>query len=293
MNFSKLIVWVITALPHHFISRLFFFISRLENSVFQRYLIRWYRKHFNIKLDEVSNPDLDSYKHLNAFFVRALRPEARPVQNQNHGIVSPVDGKISQSGDIIDGTLIQAKNHSYDLDSLVGDSDFAAPFLNGHFTTIYLSPKDYHRIHMPLEGSLTEMLHIPGRLFSVSPFAVNNIDRLFARNERVVCLFDTAAGKMALILVGAINVAAIETVWEGLITPPKGKTITASQYTKNSITIAAGDEMGRFNMGSTVILLTEQGKINWETDTLNPETALKMGQRIGQISQETNTADSG
>ena len=283
MHFTKLIVWLITILPHHFISRAFYFISRLNNSAFQHYLIRWYSKHFSINLDEVSNSDLSSYKHLNAFFVRSLRPEARPIHNQNNGIVSPVDGKISQSGEIHNDILIQAKNHSYDLSSLVGDEGLARPFINGHFSTIYLSPKDYHRIHMPLEGKLTDMLHIPGRLFSVSQFSVNNIDRLFARNERVVCLFDTAAGKMALILVGAINVAAIETIWEGLVTPPHGKVITSKQYRENSITLTAGQEMGRFNMGSTVILLTEQGKFNWETDTLNPETVLKMGQRIGQI----------
>ena len=253
---------------------------------FQRPLKRWYQKQFAINLEEAVDSNIDAYSHLNDFFTRALKPEARPIDSTANAIVSPVDGTISQAGMIEKNTILQAKNHNYELQTLLGDHHASRRFHNGHFVTIYLSPSDYHRIHMPVDGVLTDMIHVPGRLFSVSPFSVNNIKKLFARNERVVCLFDTSMGKMALILVGAINVAAIETVWAGLVTPPRGKRIVASQY-DHSVSLKRGEEMGRFNMGSTVILLTEANKSEWLDEKINPQQSVKMGQKIGLSTPST------
>lgn len=234
-------------------------------------------------MDEAINPDPLAYPTFNDFFTRALKSGARTIDSEPGSIVSPCDGRISQLGDIRDGRIFQAKGHYYSLTALLGESESrASAFEGGSFCTIYLSPRDYHRVHMPLAGELKEMVHVPGRLFGVSPSAVRAIPQLFTRNERMVALFDTAQGPMAVVMVAALNVAAIETVWSGPLTPP---TITKTQTCRyagcgDPITLDKGQEMARFNMGSTVIVLFPRSTLQWDSE-LNQRSILKLGQRLG------------
>lgn len=245
------------ALPHHLISRSVFKLTRIKSSIVPK-AIQIFSNAFNVDLSEAINSDPSSYSTFNEFFTRELKPELRPLANTK--IVSPVDGTISEFGDIKDNLLLQAKGMKYSVEKLLGNNkQLAAKYENGQFITIYLSPRDYHRIHMPCKGELLEQTHIPGRLFSVAKHTVNTVKGIFARNERVIATFNTDYGTMSMALVGAINVAAIETVWDGLITPPKGKSISSKNYTDENISLKKGIEMGRFNMGSTVILLLEDG----------------------------------
>jgi len=232
-------------------------------------------------MNDAVEPDLAHYKTFNAFFTRALKPEARPITEGESEIACPADGRISAIGDIEEGRVYQAKNQDYSLLSLLGgDESAAARFKNGRFATVYLSPRDYHRLHMPITGKLLNQTHIPGRLFSVGPHTVRTLNNLFTRNERVVAQFETDKGLMALVLVGAINVAAIETVWHGLVTPPKGKRVSRIDYTDQSmVTIERGSEMGRFNMGSTIIVLLEN-KAKWRVD-MGTGDSVRMGQFLG------------
>ncbi|MEE9325761.1 MAG: archaetidylserine decarboxylase [Cocleimonas sp.] len=240
-------------LPHHVVSRVIYKLTRIE-SRFVPKTIQIFSNAFKVNLDEAVNPDPKSYKSFNQFFTRELKPGLRPLAD--NALVSPVDGTVSQYGKVTNGLLLQAKGMSYSLNKLLGgNQQLSDKYADGQFITIYLSPKDYHRIHMPCAGKLTEQIHIPGRLFSVAPHTVKTVSSIFARNERVVAQFDTEYGPMAMVLVGAINVAAIETVWDGLITPPKGKTISSKLYNDQSVSLLKGEEMGRFNMGSTVILV--------------------------------------
>lgn len=265
------------ALPHHLISRSVFKLTRIKSPLVPK-AIQVFSNAFKVDLDEAVNPDPKSYSTFNEFFTRELKPELRPIANTK--IVSPVDGTISEYGDITDGLLMQAKGINYSLEKLLGnDSERAAKYADGQFITIYLSPRDYHRIHMPCDGTLVEQTHIPGRLFSVAKHTVNTVKSIFARNERVVANFDTEHGPMAMILVGAINVAAIETVWHGLITPPKGKTVTSKNYSDEYISLEKGKEMGRFNMGSTVILLFQNGAPKLKS-SLKADQALKLGEAL-------------
>ena len=244
-------------LPHHAVSRLVFKLTRLE-SKFVPKSITLFSKAFGVNLNDAIHPDPSHYKTFNEFFTRQIKPELRPIASSK--LVSPVDGTISQFGQIVNTSLVQAKGVTYTLDALLGGEKEASKlYENGQFITIYLSPKDYHRIHMPCSGKLIDQTHIPGRLFSVAKHTVNTIKGIFARNERVVANFETEYGPMAMVLVGAINVAAIETVWAGLITPPKGKSLTTKNYKEKEISLDKGEEMGRFNMGSTVILLFAEG----------------------------------
>ncbi len=278
---QRLFAILISILPHHFISRGLFFLSRIQAPWLQKLLIRFYSRAFDIDLGAAVLQDLSQYKTLNQFFTRELKPEARVIDQSNDGFVSPVDGRVSQCGEIDSRLILQAKGREYSVAALLGES-YDPVFDHGAFATLYLSPKDYHRIHMPIDGTLLEMTYIPGRLFSVAPFCVNNIDSVFARNERVVCIFSTSAGKIALVLVGAINVAAIETVWAGLVTPKKGLQKFAIQYA-NEIALEKGQEMGRFNMGSTVILITENGRVNWLEEFTHSGTKVLMGQKIANL----------
>ena len=266
-------------LPHHAVSRIVFKLTRIQSPLVPK-AIKLFCKAFNVNLDEAVNPDPNSYRTFNEFFTRALKPELRPIANSQ--LISPVDGTISQFGQITNGSLLQAKGIHYSLEALLGgNAERAKHYQNGQFITIYLSPRDYHRIHMPCTGKLTEQTHIPGRLFSVAKHTVNTIRGIFARNERVVASFDSDFGPMAVILVGAINVAAIETVWAGLITPPKGETITSKQYRDKDIKLEKGEEMGRFNMGSTVILLFPEGAPAFKA-SLHVDQAIKMGQALSE-----------
>ncbi len=268
-------------LPHHFLSRMILKATRLE-SLFTPTAIRWFAKKFNVEMGDAVEEDLNSYPTFNQFFTRSLKPSARPIDQEVDSICCPADGRVSAIGDITAGRIYQAKRRDYSLEVLIGgDSEAAKRLANGSFTTIYLSPRDYHRLHMPIAGTLLSQTHVPGRLFSVGPHTVRALPNLFARNERVVAQFETDAGLMALVLIGAINVAAIETVWHGLVTPPKGKSISTINYTENdSVHLAKGAEMGRFNMGSTIIVLTEN-PISWRVD-MQTADAVRMGQYLGR-----------
>ena len=266
-------------LPQHAISRLVFKLTRLRSPLVPL-AIRLFSKAFGVKLDEAVNPDPKSYKTFNDFFTRSIRKELRPIAKNK--IISPVDGRISQFGKINNGSLLQAKGVSYSLNQLLGNNQKRTEkYLDGQFITIYLSPKDYHRIHMPCTGKLIEQTHIPGRLFSVAKHTVMTIKGIFARNERVIASFETEYGPMAMILVGAINVSVIETVWCGLITPPKGETVTSKNYSNKEITLEKGEEMGRFNMGSTVILLFPKDSPKFLSD-LSIDQTVKMGEALSE-----------
>ena len=288
-------------LPHYFVpqrlaTRVFYASTRVRARWFKSLLIGTLRRMFRIDMSEAENPDPSSYPTFNHFFTRALRADARPLAPGENVISSPVDGAVSQAGAIVDGRVFQAKGHFFSLVELLGgDGEQAALFADGQFTTLYLSPRDYHRIHMPIAGRLRAMTHIPGRLFSVSQLTTRVVPRLFARNERVVCLFDTDVGPMAMILVGAVNVASIETVWAGAITPPLGQALRTWEYPRDSpdgqeIAIERGVEMGRFNTGSTVILLLPAGVSAWD-ESLQAGAPVRMGAKIGTLVGRGNGAD--
>ncbi|WP_292414016.1 MULTISPECIES: archaetidylserine decarboxylase [unclassified Methylophaga] len=238
-------------------------------------------RQYKVDMTEAVNPDINSYEHFNAFFTRKIKAETRPVAIGSDVIVSPVDGCISQLGAIDSGRIVQAKGHDYSaLELLGGDQELAEKFDNGKFATIYLSPRDYHRIHMPISGKLTRMRYVPGKLFSVNPLTVRGVPRLFARNERVVSIFQTDFGPVALILVGAIFVGSMETLWhEGEITPPYTKDILDWYYANENIRLNKGEEMGRFNMGSTVVLLLPADAPAWK-DEWKAEMKIKLGQAL-------------
>lgn len=260
-------------------------ITRLKTPLFRNIFIPWFIHHFNVDMSSAQNHDWRSYSNFNCFFTRALKPDARLIVAGDHNIASPVDGYVSQVGRIDHHRLYQAKGHSYSLQALLGgSSEHAAHFNNGHFIMLYLSPKDYHRIHMPLTGQLQEMIYVPGRLFSVNPATTRTIPGLFARNERVICLFKTQIGTMALIMVGAMCVACMEVAGQGVITPRRGNKVHHWKHI-DAVTLKRGQEMGRFNMGSTVILLFESNRITWDSH-LTPEMSLKMGQGLGTIVQK-------
>lgn len=270
--------WSLYFLPHHAISRVVFRLTRLKTPM-KDPVIRWFIKAFDVDMADAVEQDISRFEHFNAFFTRALKPEARPVDSTEGVVVSPVDGTVSQAGRIKNGRVFQAKGHDYSLLELLGgDEARAAPFMNGSFTTIYLSPRDYHRIHMPLAGTLQAEVHVPGRLFSVAPHTVNSVPRLFARNERVVAFYDAEAGPLAMAFVGAINVAAIETVASGLITPPAGKSISVRDFADQGPDFARGAETARFNMGSTVILVSAQ-PLQWREGFVTGEK-VRMGEKI-------------
>jgi phosphatidylserine decarboxylase len=273
---QKLLASLFYILPHHAISWLMFKGAHITYPPLKDFIIRLYTSLNPVKMHEAVEEDMFAYESLNAFFTRALKPECRPFDENKENWLCPVDGSVSQAMGIKSGRVFQAKGHDYSLRELVGGNDkLANLFSNGQFATLYLSPRDYHRIHMPVTGTLKFMQYIPGRLFSVAPFTVNNIPRLFARNERCVCYFETGQGPMALILVGAINVSGIETVWHGLITSA-AKKIKLFDYSRKNIVLERGEEMGRFNLGSTVIVLTtDKMKI---ADNMVAESEIKLGE---------------
>ncbi len=273
--------WALYPLPQHAVSRLTYKLTRVETPWFKNAFIRWFADTYEVDWDEARYPRPEDYPDFNAFFTRELKPGARPVAGGDDTVISPADGHISQIGRIDRDAVFQAKGHDFSVtDLLGGDPARAAAFQDGSFVTVYLSPRDYHRVHMPLSGKLRETVYIPGRLFSVAAHTVRTVPRLFARNERLVSLFDTDAGPMAVVLVGAINVAAIETVWSGLVTPPHRDHIEVNNMQAAGIELARGTEMGRFNMGSTVILLFGKDRVSW-LEELQAEQPLRMGQALG------------
>jgi len=268
-------------LPHHAISRLTLRLTRIRARWFKNAFIRWFAGHYDVNWDEALHQQPEDFEHFNAFFTRELAPGMRPLEGDDRTVASPADGHISQLGAIDADTIFQAKGHSFSVTTLLGgDQEAARLFHNGSFATVYLSPRDYHRLHMPLAGRLQKTLYVPGRLFSVAPHTTRVVPGLFARNERLVAIFDTGAGPMAMVLVGAINVAAIETVWAGLVTPPHRRQIESGDFTDSDITLERGAEMGRFNMGSTVILLFGEDAVRWQS-MLTAEAPVRVGAAIG------------
>jgi phosphatidylserine decarboxylase len=270
-------------LPHHLLSRLIGYAAECRTTWFKSRLINWFAKQYQVDMSEAAVEQLDAYEHFNAFFTRALKDGARPLDSSADAVLCPADGAVSQLGKIEHGRIFQAKGHSFSvLELLGGDSNRAAEFMGGEFATIYLSPKDYHRVHMPLAGTLREMIYVPGRLFSVNQTTAENVPELFARNERAVCIFDTERGPMAVVLVGAMIVASIETVWAGLITPPK-RELKSTRYdsaARAPIELAKGAELGRFKLGSTAIVLFGPEQVQWASE-LGASSAVRMGQRLG------------
>ena len=284
MNFKEALTTLPQyVLPHHALSSMMSKLTHCENKTWKNLFIKQIIKHYGVNMDEARESDINAYLSFNDFFTRELKPGVRPISAEKNAIVCPADGAVSQAGGITDGKIFQAKGKSFTAtDLLGGDAERAAPFNDGVFTTIYLSPKDYHRLHMPLTGTLREMVHIPGRLFSVNTATTNSVPGLFARNERVATIFDTDAGPMALILVGAIFVSSVETVWHGVVTPPSVTSVQSRQYGDDAPILKIGEEMGRFNMGSTIIVLFGKDKAEWD-DEFKAEKTVKLGELIGRI----------
>ncbi|MBD9408183.1 phosphatidylserine decarboxylase [Acidovorax sp. 100] len=243
-------------------------------------VIRWFVGRYNVNMAEAANPDIASYTSFNDFFTRALKPGARPLASAD--LICPVDGAISQFGPIAKDQVFQAKGHTYSTTALVGgDAAAAARFDNGHFATLYLSPRDYHRIHMPCAGELTRMVHVPGDLFSVNPTTARGVPGLFARNERVVCFFESAQGPFVLVLVGATIVGSMATVWHGQVNPPRTGTLRQWDYAKGQVSLQQGEEMGRFLLGSTVVMLFPQGPLQFNPQW-SPTRPIQLGESMAQ-----------
>jgi len=269
-------------IPHHLFSRLIGLFTDTQHSLIKNNLIDWFIKRYQVDMSCALRTDPHSYDSFNDFFTRALKADARPFVTREKDIACPVDGVVSQLGPIQEGRIFQAKGFDFTVTELLGGSaERATPFINGQFTTLYLSPRDYHRIHMPIDGCLKEMIYIPGRLFSVNPATAASVPRLFARNERVVALFDTKAGPMAIVLVGAMIVASINTVWHGEVTPPKQKEVTSWSYPEGK-TYQRGAEIGHFKLGSTVLVLFGPNAVEWNT-ALAAGSSVQLGQWLGSI----------
>lgn len=265
-------------LPHRLLSTIVRLATHWRFSPWKRLLIALIRRVYRIDLSEAAEPDPDSYASFNAFFTRALKPDARPLDQDPLALACPADGAISQIGRLREGRIVQAKGMDYSLAELLGSEEEAARFEGGGFATIYLSPRDYHRVHVPLAGRLTHTIHVPGRLFSVAPWTVESIPRLFARNERLAMFFETDQGPLAVVMVGAIFVSSIETVFDGTVTPPYGRSIVRREL-PIAREFGKGFELARFNMGSTVILITAAGHPGWDP-ALVEAAKVKMGQRM-------------
>lgn len=268
-------------LPKHLLSRLVGKFAAAEAGGVTTAFIKFFIKKYNVDMSEALYPHPEHYKTFNEFFTRQLKPEVRQIAAGDDVLIQAVDGAVSQFGDIHQDSIFQAKGHNYSLTTLLGGKpELAKPFKNGKFATIYLSPKDYHRIHMPVEGTLTDMVYVPGELFSVNPLTAENVPGLFARNERVIAFFDTPVGKMAMVLVGATIVASIETVWSGTVTPPAGKNVQHWQYESDdeaAVKLEKGDEMGRFKLGSTIVVCFEKDQIEFE------DMEAGMTTRLGEV----------
>ena len=266
--------------PQHLLSRGVGRLAASENTFVKNTFIKNFAAKYQVNMAEALEENPLAYKSFNDFFTRALKPNARPIASDSKAIISPADGAISQIGAITADKIFQAKGHDYSVTTLLGgDEQRAAAFIGGQFATVYLSPKDYHRVHMPFTGKLTQMIYVPGDLFSVNTTTAENVPNLFARNERVVCLFDTEVGQMAVVLVGAMIVAGIATSWAGNLAP-QGKNIVTTNY-DGSLTLKKGDELGRFYLGSTAIVLFGANVMQWR-DNLTATTPVRMGEAMGQ-----------
>jgi phosphatidylserine decarboxylase len=270
-------------LPQHGLSRFAGWMAHCKQPWLKNRLIKNFIRDYQVDMSLAIKENPIDYSHFNEFFTRALKPEKRPISPAPRAIVSPVDGTLSEVGDIHEGRLIQAKKVDYSLQALLGGSSkLALQFQQGKFATFYLSPKDYHRVHIPCEGKLREMIYVPGRLFSVNKATTDQLPQLFVRNERIVTLFSTPAGPMAVILVGAMLVGSMSTVWGGVITPSSSRQIRHWHYTESAVYLAKGEELGRFQLGSTVIVLFSANQVHW-SDYLIPDKTVQFGECIGEM----------
>ncbi len=277
-------------LPKQLLTRLAGLLADARLGPVTRHFIRRFVARYRVDMSEAAEPRIEAYPRFNDFFTRALRPGAR--QQADVPFTCPVDGAISQFGPIEAGQVFQAKGHSYSSAALLGgDEALARPFDGGHFATIYLSPRDYHRIHMPCEGSLTRMIHVPGDLYSVNPLTARHVPGLFARNERVVCLFDTPHGPLALVLVGATIVGSMATVWHGVVNPPRPGHLRQWRYEPGSIHLRQGQEMGRFLLGSTVVMLFPKNVVTFTPDWA-PERPVRLGEAMATVAAPPPSAPS-
>jgi phosphatidylserine decarboxylase len=255
-------------------------IARARGGALTTRLIAWFVRRYGVNMAEAANPDIASYATFNDFFIRALKAGVRPLAQAD--LICPVDGAISQFGRIEGQQIFQAKGHAYSSTALVGgDATLAAQFDNGHFATLYLSPRDYHRIHMPCAGRLTRMIYVPGELFSVNPATARGVPGLFARNERVVCVFEGARGPFVLVLVGATIVGSMATPWHGAVNAPRPGRLSEWRYDDQSVEFRQGDEMGRFLLGSTVVMLFPQGPLEFNS-AWQPGGAIRLGELMAQ-----------
>jgi phosphatidylserine decarboxylase len=278
---EKLSVALQHLVPQHALSRLIARLANSENIRIKNTFITWFVKRYQVDMSLAEEEDPLAYACFNDFFTRALKPGIRPICTDKNAVVCPADGAISQIGNITQGRIFQAKGQDYTTQELLGgDKKLAQEFADGHFATVYLSPKDYHRVHMPYAGKLRCMISIPGDLFSVNTATASRVPRLFSRNERAVAIFDTDIGPMAIVLVGAMIVAGIETVWDGAVAPIVDREIQTSLYPYQSITLEKGDEMGRFRLGSTAIILFAKNKIKWSAQ-FSAGSATTVGAKLG------------
>lgn len=283
MNKDKLFAFVQHITPQKALSRVVGRIAECTSKPVKNTFISQFVKKYQVDMSEAINEDPLSYRNFNDFFTRAIKPEMRPIAGGDKVIACPADGAISQIGNIDHGTIYQAKGHRYSLTELLGgDAELSNQFLGGKFATVYLSPRDYHRVHMPLDGKLVKTIHVPGKLFSVNKVTAEQIPNVFARNERTVCIFDTTAGPMAVILVGAMIVASIETVWTGQVTPFSKQVQTWDYEKLANVELKKGEEMGRFKLGSTAIVLFGKDVAEWEKH-LHADSQTRMGMAFGRV----------
>ena len=289
MNFDNIKVNLQYFLPKHILTRTVGLLAGAKLGKVTTFAIEQFAKFYDVNLEEMEG-DISNYQTFNDFFARPLKYNARPIDSEANSLIFPSDGKISQFGQLKNNFQLQAKGHYFTTEALLADEKDAKYFENGSFMTVYLSPQDYHRVHIPFAGKLIKMTHVPGELFSVNPLYVRNIPELYSRNERVICIFETSIGKMAVIFVGATIVRSISTAWAGTVAPAKSCELTATDYTKQKFEYDKGEEIGRFFMGSTVICLFEKDIVTF-ANSLEPEQKVKFVEKMAQ-SNTVNTAKS-
>jgi phosphatidylserine decarboxylase len=280
MSSGRAFVWLQYLLPQHALSRLILRATRVRTPWFKNALVRGFRKLYAIDMTEAAQGDPFGFGSFNEFFTRTLKPGARTIAADLSAIACPVDGTISEAGTIEGESLLQAKGRRYTLTELLAAQPWAKNFEGGSFATIYLAPFNYHRVHMPLRGQLKETVYVPGSLFSVNAATASHVPKLFARNERVLTLFDTSFGQVALVMVGALNVGSMATVWAGDITPAARRVIT--RLPPQDVSLEKGEELGRFNMGSTVILLFQRDRAHWHAE-MRAGANVRLGQALGSL----------
>ena len=279
---EKLLSGIQYLLPQHLLSRLVHAFMRIRLAPVKNTQIALIGSMVGVEWAEAKIENVSEFENFNAFFTRELANGMRPIDPDPISFICPSDGRISECGRITNDRILQAKGHHYSIRSLLANDPSSKEFINGFFHTIYLAPRDYHRVHMPIAGKLQRMIHVPGRLFSVAPYTVRQVPDLFARNERVVSLFETTHGPMAVVLVGAMLVSSMETVWSGVVTPPRGRKVVHGDWSRRDIKLKKGEEMGRFNMGSTVIVLLPPGAVS-SIEPYESGDVMVMGQKLGRL----------